>query len=165
MRKEIASVFVLALVLVFSCALPSSAQDKPTIVVQPFTMASGVSWPYDMKTLEMQTTAELRNQDAKKYNIVAEAPATSTSYLSLRVEVLEWHPGNAAKRYLVGMGTGRETAKIRFELTDQSGKQVFEHEDTVRTEFYASPYSSSVGQLAHPLADKIGHRIAEAKIE
>jgi hypothetical protein len=161
MRKEIALLFV----LVFSCALPSLAQDKPTIVVQPFTLASGVSWPYDMKMLEMQTTAELHSQDAKKYNIVSEAPATATPYLSLRVEVLEWHPGNAAKRALVGMGTGRESAKIRFELTDQNGKRVFEHEDTVRTEFYASAYSSSVGQLAHPLADKIGHRIAEAKIE
>ena len=74
-------------------------------------------------------------------------------------------PGSAAKRFLVGMGTGRETAKIRFELTDQSGKRVFEHEDTIRTEFYASAYSSSVGQLAHPLAAKIGHRIAEAKNE
>ena len=79
--------------------------------------------------------------------------------------MLERHPRNAAIRYLVGMGTGRETAKIRFKLTVQSGKRVFEHEDTIRTEFYASAYSSSVGQLAHPLADKIGHRIAEAKNE
>ena len=51
------------------------------------------------------------------------------------------------KRALVGLGTGRESAKIRYWLTNQEGKKVFEHDDTIRTEFYASAYSASVGQL------------------
>jgi len=50
-------------------------------------------------------------------------------------------------------------------LNNQEGKKVFEHDDTIRTEFYASAYSASVGQLAHPLADKIDGRLAEAKLE
>ncbi len=160
MRKLFALWFALALF----CVLQAGAQEKPTIVVQPFTLASGVAWPYDMKQLLIQTVAELQNKEAKKYVVTAEAPAAAGQYLTLTVEILEWHPGNAAKRQLVGMGSGRESAKIRFALSDLNGKKVFEHEDTVRTEFYASAYSGSVGQLAHPLADKIGHRIADAKL-
>jgi Domain of unknown function (DUF4410) len=161
MSKLIALVFT----LLFSSVFPAIAQEKTTIVVQPFTTATGIAWPYDMKQLHIQTLAELQNMEAKKYLVTAEVPATCGRCLALSVQVLEWHPGNAAKRALVGMGSGRESAKIRFALTDQTGKKVFEHEDTIRTEFYASAYASSVGQLAHPLADKIGHRIAEAKLE
>ena len=40
---------------------------------------SGVLRLYDKKTLEMQATAELHNQGAKKRNIVAEATAASSS--------------------------------------------------------------------------------------
>ena len=161
MTKQLALLLGVILFSVFS----SSAQEKPTIVVQPFTTASGIAWPYDMKLLQTQAVAELQNMEARKYLVTTEVPSSSSRCLILSVEILEWHPGNAAKRALVGMGSGRESAKIRFALTDQNGKKIFEHEDTVRTEFYASAYASSVGQLAHPLADKIGHRIAEAKFE
>ncbi len=118
-----------------------------------------------MKQLQIQTVAELQNMEAKKYAVTSEMPSSNNHAFTLTVQILEWHPGNAAKRALVGMGTGRESAKIQFALIDPNGKKVFEHEDTIRTEFYASAYMSSVGQLAHPLADKIGHRIAEAKLE
>jgi hypothetical protein len=155
---------VVALVMWGLAIVPVSAQEKSSIVVQPFRLAAGVSWPYDMKQLMIQVVAELQNKDAKKYNILVERPAEGSQSLALEVEILEWHPGNAAKRALVGMGTGRESARIRYWLTDQGGKKVFEHEDTVRTEFYASAYAGSVGQLAHPLAVKIGSRLAEAKL-
>ena len=161
MIKQIAKV----LALVLFGILPAVAEEKPTIAVEPFTLAPGVAWPYDMKQLQIQTVAELQNRETKKYAVTVDIPSTDAHYLTLSVEILEWHPGNAAKRALVGMGSGRESAKIRFSLTDQRGRKVFEHEDTIRTEFYASAYASSVGQLAHPLADKLGHRIAEAKLE
>jgi hypothetical protein len=66
---------------------------------------------------------------------------------------------------LVGAGTGRETAKIRFWVTDAGGKKVFEHQDTIRAEFWGNEYADSVGQLAHPFADKIAGRLAEVKLE
>ena len=143
----------------------TQAQEKPTIVFSAFKTAPEVSWPYDMKELQRQVVAELQNKDRKKYNISNEAPTFGTHYLVLEVEVLEWHPGNAAKRALIGVGTGRESAKIRYSVVTAEGKKVFEHEDTIRTEFYASAYAGSVGQLAHPLADKIGGRLADAKLE
>jgi Domain of unknown function (DUF4410) len=140
------------------------AQEKPAIVVQPFTTANGVSWPYDMERMTSQTLAELQTKDGKKYEISNAAPLSRAHYYSLGGEVLAWHPGNRAKRVLVGVGTGRETAKIHYWLADETGKKVFEHEDTIRAEFWGNAYADSVGQLAHPFADKIAGRLAEAKL-
>jgi hypothetical protein len=161
MRIRIALILATSLLAI----LPAWAQEKLSIVVSAFKTAPDISWPYDMKELQRQTVAELQNKDKKKFNISTDPPTPGGHYVTLEVEILEWHPGNAAKRALVGLGTGRESAKIRYWLTSQDGKKVFEHEDTIRTEFYASAYVGSVGQLAHPLADKIGGRLAEAKLE
>ena len=66
-----------------------SSQEKPVIVVQVFTAASDVVWPYDMKQMQAQ--------------IVAEPPSTPASKVYiLATEITAWHPGNAAKRLLVG---------------------------------------------------------------
>lgn len=140
------------------------AQEKPAIVVQPFTTASGVSWPYDMQRMTSQTLAELQTKDGKKYEISTETALSRAHYYSLNGEVLAWHPGNRAKRVLVGVGTGRETARIHYWLSDETGKKVFEHEDTIRAEFWGNEYADSVGQLAHPFADKIAGRLAQAKL-
>jgi Domain of unknown function (DUF4410) len=156
---------ILAILCMQFWVTATQAQEKPTIVVSTFRTAPEVSWPYDMKELQRQVVAELQNKDRKKYNISSDVPNPATPHLTLDVEILDWHPGNAAKRALVGVGTGRESAKIRYSVVTSEGKKVFEHEDTIRTEFYASAYVSSVGQLAHPLADKIGGRLADAKLE
>ena len=140
------------------------AQEKTVIVVRPFTMANGVIWPYDMQKMTTQTLAELQQKDKGKYEVSAEPPSSGALAYSLQGEVLEWHPGNRAKRVLVGVGTGRETAKIHYWLTDASGKKVFEHEDTIRAEYWGNAYADSVGQLAHPFADKIATRLGEAKL-
>ena len=138
-------------------------QEKPVIVMRPFTMANGVIWPYDMQKMTTQTLAELQQKDRSKYEVSAEPPSGRTHIYTLEGEVLEWHPGNRAKRVLVGVGTGRETAKIHYWLTDKSGKKVFEHEDVIRAEYWGNAYADSVGQLAHPFADKIAGRLGEAK--
>jgi hypothetical protein len=144
--------------------LPLQAQEKPAVVVHPFTMATGVSWPYDMKQMVTQTVAELQHKDGKKFDFSAEAPAGRTHVYTLDGEVLEWKPGNRAQRMLVGYGAGRETAKIHYWLSDETGKKVFEHEDIIRAEFWGNEYVGSVGQLAHPFADKIANRLGEAKL-
>jgi Domain of unknown function (DUF4410) len=139
------------------------AQEKPVIVVRPFTMATGVNWPYDMQKMTQQTLAELQNKNGKRFDISAESLEGRTHCYTLGGEVLKWHPGNRAERWAVGLGTGRETAKIHYWLTDESGKKVFEHEDTIRAEYWGNQYADSVGQLAHPFADKIANRLAQAK--
>lgn len=160
MRKHV--LVVLAFFALATVTL--KAQEKPAIVVQPFKTAAGVSWPYDMKQLVVQTVAEVQHKNRTKYDVSAEVPAGRTHVYKLEGEVLEWNPGNRAMRVLVKFGTGRETAKIHYWLIDDTGKRVFEHEDIIRQEYIGSIDASSVGQLPHPFADKIAKRLSEAKL-
>jgi hypothetical protein len=163
--QERAKRFVVVALVLWGLWVPlMQAQEKPVIIVRPFAMANGVSWPYDMDRINQQTLAELQNKDGKKYQILGEPSPDQAHYYTLNGEVTQWHPGNRAERWAVGMGAGRETAKIRFWLTDESGKKVFEHEDTIRAEYWGNAYADSVGQLAHPFADKIANRLAQAKL-
>jgi len=101
----------------------------------------------------------------KEFAIVAEAPTTpqGTVY-TLDAEITAWRPGNAAKRILVGLGSGREATDIQYRVTDGSGKKVLERKDTIRTNFF-SQGAGSTGTLAHPIAEKIAERIKDAKLK
>jgi hypothetical protein len=148
-------------------ALPEKpTQDKPSIVVEAFSAASSVPWPYDMKLLQTETMAELKAKEGQKFNVSVETPTEgSAPFYRLQGEVVEWHPGNRAKRMMVGMGSGREEAKIHYWLISRTGMKVFEHTDVIRAEFWGNAYAGSVGELAHPFADKIAKRLGEAKLE
>jgi Domain of unknown function (DUF4410) len=141
------------------------AQERPTLQVNAVKTGTEVAWPYDAKQLQSQLAAELQNKQGKKFAVVTEPPSTGDRLFVLDCEILEWRPGNAAKRILVGMGSGRESAKIRYSVTNAAGKKIFEHQDTIRAEFWGNAYASSVGQLAHPLADKIAGHLGDAKLE
>src|SRR6516162_2110893 len=98
------------LILVTLAALVSSSSappqvDKPSLVVQTFTLASGVNWPYDMKQLQVQTATELKIKAGDHYNVLTEVPNGGEHTYTLQGEVLEWHAGNRAKRMVVGMGS------------------------------------------------------------
>lgn len=143
------------------------AQEKTTavVVVREFSAAPKAAWPYDVKQLRAQTIAELTSKVGTQANVVAEPPGSTPPRLyTLDGEILAWRSGNAAKRILVGMGSGRESADIHYWLTDSQGKKVFEHKDTIRAEFFGNAYAGSVGQLAHPFASKIAGRLADAKV-
>jgi len=159
MRKCLPVVIALAL---SSIALFS--QVKSVLVVQPFTVSPGVELPYDMKLMQTQLVAELKVMLAKEFDIVAEAPATpqGTVY-TLGGEITGWRPGNAAKRIIIGLGSGREASDVQYRVTDGSGKKVLERKDTVRTNFF-SQSAGSTGTLAHPIAQKIAERIEDAKL-
>jgi hypothetical protein len=156
--------------LAFALALipaPSYAQNKPVrpvLLVNVFTLAPKVVWPYDMNQLQLQTITELKLKDGEKFEVVKEVSKETPASYVLDGEVLEWHAGNKATRMFVGMGSGRETAKIHYWLTGQDGKRVFEHTDTIRQAFWGNEYASSVNQLAQPFADKIAGRLKEAKL-
>ena len=140
-----------------------SSQARPTIVVQPFSTGSDVVLPYDLKQLQGQLVAEFRVMLGKQYEIVADAPAASQNMVyTLDAEITSWRPGNAAKRLLVGMGSGREATDLEYRVTDSSGKKVLERKDTIRTNFYSQ--TASTGTLAHPIAQKIAERIRDAKL-
>jgi len=160
-KRMVLLAFALAL-----AAIPLSAQSKPLLAVGTFGLANGVNWPYDPKQMQLQTVTELKIKDGQSFDVVTEAPKEAAGKVfTLDGEILEWHAGNKATRMMVGMGSGRETAKIHYWLTDAaSGKKVFEHTDTIRQAFWGNAYASSVGQLAQPFADKIADRLKEAKL-
>lgn len=160
-------------VLTFAVSLVPfmQAQEKDkdraatVVVVREFSVASNAAWPYDVKQLRAQTIAELTSKIGSQAQVVAEPPAIAPTHLyTLEGEILAWHAGNAAKRIMVGMGSGRESADIHYWLTDAQGKKVFEHKDTIRAEFFGNAYAGSVGQLAHPFASKIASRLVDAKV-
>src|SRR5262245_50574524 len=67
-------------------------QTKPALLVETFTAAPGVAWPYDMKLLQSQTVAELKGKD--RFNVVTDVAAESEDVVyRLQGEVVEWHAG------------------------------------------------------------------------
>jgi hypothetical protein len=146
-------------------AIGLAAQGKPIIVVQAVTAPTGVELPYDLKLLQPQLIADLKVQLGKEYEFVAEVPATpSTTFYTLDTEITGWRPGNAAKRLLVGFGSGREASDIQYRIADGSGKKIAEGKDTIRTNFY-SQGAGSIGTLVHPIAQKLAERIKNAKLK
>ena len=85
-----------------------SSQGKTALVVDTFTAAPSMAWPYDMKLLQTETVAELRAKDGQKFNIGAEAAADGTPGYRLQGEVTEWHPGNRHDSLLVGDRDGEK---------------------------------------------------------
>ena len=158
MRKWVIAGLVLS-------AVGLSSQGKRVIVVQPFTVAAGVELPYDVKQLQPQLIADLKVQIGREFDIVGELPATPQgSVYRLDGEIRGWRPGNAAKRLLIGMGSGREASDLYFTVVDSAGQKVVESTDTIRTNFY-SQGAGSVGTLVHPIAQKIAERIKKAKLK
>jgi hypothetical protein len=101
----------------------------------------------------------------KAFDIVTEAPATPQgSIYTLDAEITAWRPGNAAKRLIVGLGSGREASDIQYRVTDGSGNKVLDRTETIRTNFYSQAAGSS-GTLAHPIAQKIADGIKDAKLK
>jgi len=155
---------VLAVGLTFFVTALAS-QGKPVIVVNAFTKAAGVELPYDMKLLQTQLLPEFKVMLGKQFDIVAEPPtAPQGTVYTLDAEITAWRPGNAAKRILVGLGSGREASDIQFRVMDGSGKQVLDRKETIRTTFF-SQGAGSTGTLAHPIAQKIADRIKDAKLQ
>lgn len=149
--------------IVLATSIAAQAQSKPVLVVNQFALANGVTWPYDMKTLQLQTVLELRTKGLKRFDVVADGPTTSSAAYTLDGEILEWHAGDMAERVIVGMGAGREMAKIHYWLTGADGKKRFESTDTIRTSFNDNVYEKSVGHLARPFAIKIEKRLSANK--
>jgi hypothetical protein len=145
-------------------AASAFAQSKPVLVINEFTTASGVELPYDLKQLRGQLVAEFKVLLGKDFTIATEAPPASDGVVyTLDAVITGWRPGNAAKRLIVGMGSGRESSDVSYHVADRQGKRVVERKDTIRTNFY-SQSAGSTGTLAHPIAQKIADRIKDAKL-
>jgi hypothetical protein len=96
-----------------------------------------VELPYDIKLLQTQLVADLKVQIGKEFDVAFEPPeASQGSLYTLDGEITGWRPG-AAKRMVIGLGSGREATDIRYVVTDNSGQKVIDQTDTIRTNFYS----------------------------
>lgn len=143
----------------------AQVSSHSAVIVREFSVNQKTGWPYDVKQLQFQSVAELKAKCGERMDVLVGPPATPRIHTyTLEGEIVSWRPGSRAKRLVVGMGSGRESAEIHYWLTDEQGKKVFDHKDTIRAEFWGNAYASSVGELAHPFASKIADRLAEAKL-
>jgi hypothetical protein len=142
-----------------------AAQTRPVMVVNVPTTGEGVELPYDLKQLHAQLVAEFKVLLGKDFSVAAEAPsAAEGTVYTLDTAIVAWRPGNAAKRFLVGFGSGREASDVQYQLVDGSGRKVVDRKDTIRTNFF-SQGAGSTGTLAHPIAQKVADRIKDAKLK
>jgi len=153
-------------VVLLSLLIPSaSAQGRPVIVVMPFVVGLDAVLPYDMQQLQAVTHAELKARFVKQpIDIALEAPANPPGKVYVITgEFSNWKAGSTAKRVLVGFGSGREGVDFHFTITE-SGKKVVDKKERIKSQFIGSAYQGNVGQLGHPIADKIGDAIKSAKL-
>lgn len=141
---------------------PNTISNKLVLAVHVFTVARGVEWPYKSRAVQSRIIASLQREDSNEFQIVRASPDDNPNDFTLEGEITAWHPGKQAVRSIVGFGTGRESATIRYRVLDPTGTTIFEHKDVIR-ESYATGISS-VGELAQPLADKVASRIENAKL-
>jgi len=160
-KRMIPVIFLAALGLV-----TLRAQEKPALVVHPFTVDSHVKFPYDMKELQVRAIAMLKNKNAEQFGAVADAPSETAPQYVLDGEVLEWHKGNTVERMALAMGSiaGRENAKIHFWLTDKDGKKVLDTTDTIRQGFMNNTHEKNTGTLGDPFSEKLSERLKETKL-
>ncbi len=149
-----------------AAAAPANRNGKPLILLEPFTVPNSVKWPYDPQQLQSQTILILKTKDdiTRRFDVSASAADAAGAVYTLKGEVISWKAGNRATRLLVGAGTGRESADIRYSLIDEAGKTVFEREDTIRAAFIGNAVAGSVGQLAEPFASKLADRLEDVRL-
>jgi len=156
----------LAAMLILFFPLTSWSQDKVVLVVKPFTLDSDAAFPYDLKQLQISVHAEIKTRFAKDaVDVVMESPASARGKVyTVEGQFSNWKGGSTAKRILVGFGSGREGVDFSFFVIDETGKKIIEREVRIKAPFIGSAYQGNVGQLAHPVADKIGDKVKDARI-
>jgi hypothetical protein len=150
----------------FLFPLTSWSQERVVLVVKTFTVNSESVFPYDMKQLQISTHALLKTRFAKDAVdvVTEETSAGGGNVYVVTGEFSNWQGGSTAKRIVVGFGAGREGVDFRFSITDQAGKKVVDRTERIKAQFWGSGAQGNVGQLAGPIADKIGDRIENAKV-
>jgi hypothetical protein len=138
------------------------------LVVKPFTLGADAAFPYDLKHLQTSVHAELKTRFAKHaVNVITEEPSAAGGKVYVVTgEFSNWQSGNTAKKIFFGrFGFGREGVDFHFSVTDQSGKKVIDRTERIKAQFLGDSLDQgNVGELAHPIADKVGDKVKGAKI-
>src|SRR5437763_1110961 len=82
--------------------------------------------------------ANVRLQLGKEFDVIEPTSAgAGGGVFAIDGEITGWNPGNAAKRIIIGLGSGRESTDLRFRVTNSSGQNVLDRVETIRTNFYS----------------------------
>ena len=91
----------------------------------------------------------------------------NTGVLKLQGRLVDFNPGNAAKRLMVGLGTGRAHATFEFTLKDASSGEVVWQKTVKQTaSFWFNGTTSSAaerGELPEGVAKKLVQELNKAK--
>ena len=137
-----------------------SAEKAQTVVVLPFesavkgastlsdaTRSAVIQMLKEEKLFEAVLTPE-EAKDKDKANIV-----------ELGARLVDFEPGNAAKRLLVGLGTGRAHAGFEFSMKDSTG-QVWKKTVKSTASFWFNGYTSSATERAE-LPDGVAKKLID----
>jgi hypothetical protein len=136
------------------------------ILVEPFAVKDP-AWPYDSGELHLHTVQILKAKDPvrKRFEIIGDSSEAAAPSYTLSGEVLAWQAGNRATRLVIGLGAGRESADIRFWLTDVKGTRLLDRRETIRAQYVGNALAGSVGELAEPFASKIADRLENVRLD
>ncbi|HEV2299668.1 MAG TPA: hypothetical protein VGR72_14270 [Candidatus Acidoferrales bacterium] len=155
-------------------AIIASAQSKPTLVVNAFTVAENVprsdAWEGDViRSLQASTVVKLRARGSKYFEVVTQPPKeTNSAVYTLGAEVLQWcDTFNTCRGLMPETSVGGDRAKLRIHywLINQSGNKIAEYTDTFSEGPRAIyPPGEYLSDLAKPFADKFFKRLRRAKL-
>jgi hypothetical protein len=159
-------------------ACPAQAQKKSlapykTVVVQPFQTsisssdASGL--PEATRTAVIQALkdagffAEILTPDEASTKLNPD----KTSWLQLEARLVDFAPGNAAKRIMLGFGSGRAHARFEFTFKDAASGEVLWQDSVKQTaKYWGNAVSSSSGErseLPQGVAKKLMEQLNKAR--
>jgi hypothetical protein len=157
--------FLILCMLVLAVGGPGLAEKKSIdrskmLVVQPFTseVKGAAGLPEAVRDAIIQTF-----KDEKAFAAVLTpqeaADKDKASLLELNGKLVDFAAGNAAKRMLVGFGSGRANATFEFTVTDLGTSQVIWQKAIKQSaSFWFSSYTSSAAEraeLPYGLATKL----------
>jgi len=142
--------------LLVNCAVPVYGSNKSLDLSQPIIVKSftakvkgAAGLPEAVRGAVVQT---MRDDGAFK-NVLTEADATASSapqpnYI-LEGELVDFAAGNAAKRLMVGLGSGRSHARFEFSLKNSStGEVVWQKSIKQTASFWFNGTTSSAAERA-----------------
>lgn len=176
-KKNLLAGTVIFLAFLLAAGSPAQAQKKSldaykTVVVQPFetSVKGAIGLPEATRTSVIRALKEAGTFAAvltPEEAVTKLSPDDKTPRLDLQAKLVDFAPGNAAKRLMVGFGSGRAHARFDFTLKDAaSGEVVWQGSVKQTASYWFNQYTSSAserGELPEGVAKKLVEQLNKAR--
>ncbi len=137
-----------------------SLTDYHNIVVVPFESSVKNTTAFN-EAARAAVVGGLKDSGLFEQVLSNEEVKDKSGVLELHARLVDFEPGNAAKRMFVGFGTGRSHARFEFTITDATtGEVVWQASIKHTASFWFNGYTSSAGERAE-LPDGIAKKLVE----